>query len=167
MTFFLFSLTYRCLAILFPMSDWCRAYAIQELPPPPPSGAQRIALREKASSEQPFPVATAYLQTARSLGQFLLPWPSPETRKRVQTPGDAGKCTACWLYGRVLFLEHVCGLNEYWPLYAPSVDTYIINTRARLCFGDGSDIVLRQRASRMTTRISVIGWRKESSTTST
>jgi hypothetical protein len=145
-TVFVFCLSYRCFAVLFPMSDWCRAYAVDELPPPLPSPAERYVLNAKAGPGDLYPVLTACLRTAQAVGHYLVPWPAPETRKRIKSPLDAVKCGACWLYGRVLFVERLCGLHENWDLYAPSVDTFIYHTRARLCFSDGSDIVLKQHA---------------------
>jgi hypothetical protein len=146
LTVFIFCLSYRCFAMLFPMSNWCRAYAVQELPPPLPSPAERQDLHAKAGPGNRYPVLMACLSTARGLGDYVVPWPGAETRQRVQSPLDGVKCGACWLYGRVLFVERLCGLNEHWELYAPSIDNLIFHTRARLCFNDGSDIVVKQHS---------------------
>jgi hypothetical protein len=128
------------------MSDWCTKYAVDELPPPPPSPADRVALRADAGPDNPYPVADAWLRAARSMVDYLNPWPSAKTRAQIQTPLDGVKCAACWLFGRVEFLERLAGLTERWDLYAPSVDKFIVPIRVRLSYSDGSEIVLRQRA---------------------
>src|SRR5436190_1948834 len=112
LTVFLFALAYRCLAILFPMSEWCAKYGIDELPPPLPSPAERIVLRERASTDDHWPVLGACLSTADSVWEFLRPWPSAKSRERIDTAGDGLKCAACWVYTKVLFMERLAGLTE-------------------------------------------------------
>jgi hypothetical protein len=124
------------------MREWCAQFGIEELPPPLPSPAERSALRANVGPDNPAPVRAAWLRTAGSMVDYLKPWPSSETRAKIESPLDGVKSVACWIHGRLLFVERLAGVTEDWNLYAPGVRTAIGHVRARLTFSDGTDAVL-------------------------
>src|SRR5580765_7424204 len=84
LTVFIFCLVFRCLHILFPMGDWSSRYAVDVYPPPLP------ALMESKASF-PHEVPDNDLFSAKAVWAYLNPWPSPESRKRIESRWDALK----------------------------------------------------------------------------
>jgi hypothetical protein len=144
LTLFLASITYRCFAIFLPISDWASDYSVRRYPTRLSTLAELEEAAGKTSNEKPHPVADDLLLTADSVWDYWKPWPDADTRAQIKTWSDGAKVTACWFHYRLGFVEHVCAINEGWPMFSPTVATSEILTRARLFYADDRDVVLRQ-----------------------
>jgi hypothetical protein len=145
LTLFLAAATYRCFIILFPMRSWYRDYAVPKYPNRELSTLpELVELSGKATPDNPYPALDDLLMTADSVWDYWKPWPGKETRGDIKSAGDGAKVAACWLNGHLAFLEHLCAVDQGWPMFSPSVTTEHTHTRARLVYDDDSEQVVRQ-----------------------
>jgi hypothetical protein len=142
----LFCMIYRSFAVLFPMEPWYEEYAVEPLPAPLPTAAERMKLLADANTDNPHPLRDRYGHTAISLLNFFVPWPGAETREQIESPLDAAKVAACWLDSRLDFLERLLAVQEQWAMFSEGIDHEKHHARARLYFDDGSTTVVRLRA---------------------
>jgi hypothetical protein len=149
LTLFLAAITYRCFAALAPMSDWHERYGVKMYPTRLSTVAELAEESRKATDKNPYPVAEDFLYTGDSVWDYWKPWPGAETRRRIHSCGDGAAVAACWVHGHLAFVEHLCGINENWPMFSPSVSGVNYHTRARLVYevdrdDEGSERVVRQ-----------------------
>ena len=144
LTLFLFAITYRCFAILFPIEGWSDDFKVRRYPLRLSTLAELEEKAREASDENPHPVRDDLRETADSVWDYWKPWPGAETRPHIKTWGDGAKATACWVHWRLAFVEHLCAVDEGWPMFSPSVATEKYHTRARLFYADHSAVVVRQ-----------------------
>jgi hypothetical protein len=144
LTLFLAAITYRCFAIFFPIERWTDQFEVRRYPQRLSTLAELGEKAGEASDENPHPVLDDLLGTADSVWDYWKPWPRAETRPKIKTWGDGAKATACWVHWRLGFVEHLCAIDEGWPMFSPSLATAKYHTRARLFYADDSEVVLRQ-----------------------
>ncbi len=145
LTFMVFWMCFRCLAVLLPMSLWSRRYQLATLPKPLPTAAERAALWQNAAADKALdPVVFACLESAVDVLKFCNPKPNSATLERIKTPLDGVLYTAVWLNSRLDFLERLAGVHEEWIMFAPNVPIETVFLRARLIFDDDTEIVVRQ-----------------------
>ncbi|HYV35794.1 MAG TPA: hypothetical protein VE988_08835 [Gemmataceae bacterium] len=143
LTVFVFSLTFRCFALVLPMYDWRTHYGIDELPPPLPPllPPAKAAMREAINNEEVVETASV-----GSVLYYCKPWQDKNTRDRLKSNWDVFKFAAAWLNTRLRFVECLIGVSEQWGMYAPVVAEMKYHSRVRLCYSDGTDVVLWQSA---------------------
>jgi hypothetical protein len=131
------------------MSDWADQYDVDLYPVRLSTAAELAEKSRKATDDNPHPVAEDFLDTADALWDYWRPWPGKKTRAKIKSWDDGAKVAACGVYGRLAFLEHLCGVNENWPMFSPSVAAVNYHTRARLVYevdrdDEESDRIVRQ-----------------------
>ncbi len=138
----LFDIVFRSLSVLFPWSGWARELDMRSLPARLPTRAELAELSARATPEEPNPGGEEVMEALDSVWRFARPWPGEESRRHIRTAGDAGKFVFCWLCSRLAFLEALCGVDQGWPMFSPSVAHCAWVPRARLVFADGSERVV-------------------------
>ncbi len=144
LSLFIVAITYRCFGIFFPFDDWRSDLGLHTYPRPLPTQRERADLAGQTSDDHPHPVFEEFMKTADSVWDYWKPWPDADTRPKIKSWTDGGKFTACWINSHLAFVEHVCAIDEGWPMFSPSVVSEHVLTRARLFYDDDSDVVLRQ-----------------------
>jgi hypothetical protein len=144
LTLFIAALTYRCFSVLYPLDDWRSDYGMRSYPRRLSTPGEREELARKTSDDNPHPVLEDVMLTADSVWDFMKPWPDADTRPKIKSWSDSGKVAACWLNTRLCFVEHVCALDEGWPMFSPSVASEHVFARARLFYHDDSEEIVRQ-----------------------
>jgi hypothetical protein len=144
LTLFIAGITFRCFSILDPFDDWRHDYGIQSYPARLSTPAEREKLAHKTSDDNPHPVLEDFMTSADSVWNYCKPWPDADTRPKIKSWTDGAKVAGCWFNTRLCFVEHLCAIDEGWPMFSPSVDWEHFLTRARLFYDDDSDVVLRQ-----------------------
>lgn len=142
----LFDIVFRSLSVLLPCADWMRELDMRFLPQRLPTRAELAELSARATPEEPNPGGEEVMEAFDSVWRFARPWPGEDSRRRIRTAGDGGKFVFCWLCSRLEFAETLCGLDQQWPMFAPSVARAVWAPRARLVFADGSEQVVRAAA---------------------
>jgi hypothetical protein len=139
----LFDMLFRCFAVLYPWTDWRDEMNMTGLPRRFPTPAERAELAQKATPDNPHPVADRVLESFDSLWDFFRPWPDESVRRRLRTPSDGGKFVVCWINTRLNCLENIVGIQQGWVMFSPSVHTGRTVTRARLRYADGTERIER------------------------
>src|SRR5215471_17202027 len=78
LTLFLFAITYRCFAILFPIEGWSDDFKVRRYPLRLSTLAELGDKAREASDENPHPVRDDLLETADSVWDYWKPWPGAE-----------------------------------------------------------------------------------------
>jgi hypothetical protein len=143
----LFDVVFRSLAVLVPWADWAGELDMRLRPTRLPTRAELAELAARATPEGPNPGGEEVMEAFDSVWRFGRPWPGEGSRKRIRTAGDGGKYAFCWLCSRLRFVEGVCGIDQEWPMFSPSVAHGLWVPRARLVFADGAEQVVRPAAA--------------------
>jgi hypothetical protein len=144
LTLFLAGVTYRCFAILLPIDDWNKQYEVRDYPERLSTLTELAEKSNKATEDNPHPVVADVMSTADSVWDYWKPWPGARTRAKINSWEDGTHVAACWFDGHLAFVEHLCGINEGWPMFSPYLAQVNYHTRARLIYEDDSDLVIRQ-----------------------
>jgi hypothetical protein len=138
----LFDIVFRSLSVLLPCKEWHRQLGVSRFPHRLPTRREMAELAAKRGPDDSHPVFDRVMASADDVWGYFQPWPGPETRPQVRSWADSGKWVVCWLNSRLEFVENLAGINEYWPMFSPTVRTTRWMTRGRLVYEDGSERVV-------------------------
>jgi hypothetical protein len=146
LAFLLFDMVFRSFSVLVPWADWADELEMTRRPQRLPTRAELARMRARTGPDNPRPVVGAFVLSARSLGEFLRPWPEPEACGKILTWKDGGKWAVAWLNTRLELYEGIVGCNQEWPMFSPNVRRRVYVARARLIYEDGEEWIVRCRA---------------------
>ncbi len=138
----LFHMLYRSTGILYPWEDWLGEVNLSRMPRALPTRSQIDKMREEAegSNEQ---VLDEFKKCGLSLARYWNCVPEEETRARLKSPLDWTKYALAWTASRLQWCECILGIDQEWAMFSPKVGRGKYMSRARLCFEDGTERVVR------------------------
>jgi hypothetical protein len=137
-----FDMVFHSLAVLTPYQKWCKELGIARYPRRLPSVQEMTEDPKEAGDQQGHRV----MDSLDSVWIFFKPWPSAETREKLDSWSDGAKFTLCWLTTRLGFLEELVGFKQKWTMFSPNVGDDDDVVRAKMVYADGSIRFVRTEA---------------------
>src|SRR3954453_9392642 len=103
--FLVFDMVFHSFAALTPVDDWCKDLGMRRFPDPLPTAEERRKPAEKTRDDKPDPV---------SVWDYFKPWPSQQTRRKIEGWGDRRRFAVCWLTTRLGFLNRLVRFDQGW-----------------------------------------------------
>ena len=133
--FLLLDIVFHSYVAVTPYREWCEELGIETTPAKGlPSPEKCRELEASASDTDPTPVEDRVWEAFDSAWDFFKPWPSAQTRRKMNGWPDRGKYVVCWLTTRLDFLNNLIRFDQSWPMFSPNVGTWDFYIRVELVY---------------------------------
>jgi hypothetical protein len=139
----LFNMIFRSFMALTPYREWCAELEMESMPLGLPGIEERERLAREGGQTGRDVLSERIGKSFQSVGEYWKPWPTSQTRAKMNGLDDVGKFSLAWLATRGDFLGSLIHVRPKWMMFSPNAGKYDEVVRARLVYSDGSQDTVR------------------------